>query len=186
MRRRLPMDIRLSLICSLAPKSELTLYRAAKLANAAAIFFGLGREERESAHLDALPRRGVWWRGGIFERRVGREPCAAVFLGIENFENQRLVAPHLRKIKPTVVGTILEAVSLSHAMRIASLGHDQIVHLYAFGVGKSEGICLDRLIDRAPHLNDREAVRQQGFGLVGESLAHAVGSGPFRIVVVRR
>ena len=48
-----------------------------------------------------------------------------------------------------------------NALGIASVnGHDQIVHLYAFGVGKSERICLDRLIDRAPHLNDREAARQ--------------------------
>src|SRR5262249_31688724 len=115
-------------------------------------------EERESAHLDALPRSWVWWGSGVFERRVGREARAAVFLGIEYFEDQRFIAPHLGKIKPAMLRVVLQAVSLSHAMRIASLGHDQVVHLYFLGMDKSKSFCLVGFIDPPPYLNDSEPV----------------------------
>ena len=57
-------------------------------------------------------------------------------------------------------------------MRIAPLGHYQIVHCYALAVGNGEGICLDRLIDRPPHLNNREPARKQCIGLIREKLAN--------------
>ena len=71
-------------------------------------------------------------------------------------------------------------------MWVASFGHDKILHGYALAVGNGEGICLDRLIDRPPHLNDRKAARQQCLGLVGKNLADTIGTGPFSVVVVRR
>jgi hypothetical protein len=97
-------------------------------------------KKRESAHLDALPR----WRIGrgrrIDKRCVRRETRAAILFRIVNFEHQGLVAPHLRKIEPTVIGVVLQSIGLSHAVRIAALRNEQVFHSDALGIGDRERI----------------------------------------------
>ena len=44
----------------------------------------------------------------------------------------------------------------------------------------------DRLVDRAPYLDDGEATREQRLRLVAHEIAHALRSGPFGVIVVRR
>src|SRR6266511_3868172 len=146
----------------------------------------LCREKRESTYLDALTRRSLGRRSRVDEGCVRRETRPAILFGIINFEHQSFVAPHLRKIEPTMIGIVLEPVSLSHSVRIATFRYEQIFHLYALGVGYGQRICLDRLIDRPPHLDDREAAREQCLGLIRESFAHPLWSGPLGIVIVRR
>ena len=79
---------------------------------------------------------------------------------IVDFKHQRLVAAHLGKIIPAMIGVVFQSISLPDPVRVAALGDDQIFHRDALGVGQREGIGLDRLIDRAPNLNDREAAGQ--------------------------
>src|SRR6266849_9216778 len=114
-------------------------------------------EERKRSGLDALARRRARRRGRIDERAVRGEARAAVLGRIEYLEYQRLVAPHQRKIEPAVIRVVPDAVGLAHAVRIAALGADQVPGGEAARVGDRERVGLDRLVDRAPHLNDGEA-----------------------------
>ena len=119
------------------------------------------------------PRR----RGRILERRVRREARAPVFLRVVDLEHHRLVAPHLREVEPAVPRAVLQPVGLPHAVRVAALGDQEIVGLDALGVGDGERIGLDRLVDRPPDLDDREAALQQLFAFVCGRV-HAPGAGP--------
>src|SRR5207249_11972792 len=114
-------------------------------------------EEAKGARLDALARRRARGRVRILERAVRGEARAPVLRGIEYLEDEGLVAPHPRKIEPAVLRVVGDAVGLAHAVRIAALGADQVLGGETARVGDSERVCLDRLLDRAPHLDDREA-----------------------------
>src|SRR6266542_2176656 len=115
----------------------------------------LRREKRESAYLDALTRRSLGRRSRVDEGCVRRETRPAILFGIINFEHQSFVAPHLRKIEPTMIGIVLEPVSLSHSVRIATVRYEQIFHLYALGVGYGQSVEMEDLL--VAHLDDREA-----------------------------
>src|SRR6266850_7566961 len=142
------------------------------------------REESERPRLDALARRRARRRGRIDERAVRGEARAAVLGRIEYLEYQRLVAPHQRKIEPAVIRVVADAVGLAHAVRIAALGADQVPGGEAARVRDGERVRLDRLVDRAPHLDDGEAPLQQGFGFARQQVAHALRPRPLRVVVV--
>src|SRR3954465_348112 len=45
-------------------------------------------------------------------------------------------------------------------------------------------MAFDRMVDRPPHLNDREAAAQQCLGLVAHDVAHPLWPRPFGVVVV--
>jgi len=130
------------------------------------------------------------WRGGAPAGVVGssNELCA-VNRARPSFAESNTLKTSARRvasreIKPAVIRVVADAIGLAHAVRIATLGADQVLRSEAAGVGDGEGIGLDRLIRRAPHLDDREAPLQQGFGFVGQQIAHALRPGPFGVVVV--
>src|SRR3989441_11539337 len=118
------------------------------------------------------------------ERAVRGEARTAVLRRIEYLEYQRLVAPHLREIEPAVIRVVADAVGLAHPVRIAALGADQVPGGEAPRIGDGERVGLDRLIDRAPHLDDRETALQQGFRFAWQQVAHALRARPFGVVVV--
>src|SRR5882762_7181358 len=142
------------------------------------------REESERPRLDALARRRARRRGRIDERAVRGEARAAVLGRFEYLEYQRLVAPHQRKIEPAVIRVVADAVRLAHAGRIAALGADQVPGGEAARVRDRERVGLDRLICRAPHLDDGEAALQEGVRFARQQIANPLRPGPLRIVVV--
>src|SRR5438094_6403465 len=143
-------------------------------------------EEGHRARLDALARRGSRRRRRVDERGVRREARPSVGLRVVDLEDQRLVAPHLGEVEPAVAGIVLQAVGLADAVRIAPLGHQQVLGHEAARVQDGERIRLDRLSDRAPHLDDREAAPEQPLRLVAHYLPHALRPRPLGVVVVRR
>src|ERR1041385_8945357 len=142
------------------------------------------REEGERPRLDAPARRRPRRRVGVVERAVRGEASAPVLRRIEYLEDERLVAPHPREIEPAVIRVVADAVGLAHAVRIAALGADQVPRGEAARIGDRERIGLDRLVCRAPHLNDGEAPLEERVRFVRQEVAHALRAGPFGIVVV--
>jgi hypothetical protein len=71
-------------------------------------------------------------------------------------------------------------------VRVAALGDQEIVGLDAVRVGDGERVGLDRLVDRPPDLNNREAFLQQLFAFVWEQFTNPVRSRPIGVIVVRR
>src|SRR4026208_1599729 len=85
-----------------------------------------------------------------------------------------------------MIGTTRHTVGSPSTVRTAPLPHQQIFHCDALGVRERQGIGLDRLIDRAPDLDDSETASEQTVGLFRKKLAEPIGARPLRVVVVRR
>src|SRR5262249_17607713 len=75
-------------------------------------------EKRQRADFDALARPRVGRRGRVFERGVGGPAGAAVLRRIEDFEHQRLLAPHTRQPVPAVLGIVGDGVGLADPVRV--------------------------------------------------------------------
>ena len=121
----------------------------------------------------------------IGERSVRRK-SRPILVRIVNFENDRFVTAHLRKIDPAVLRIVLEPISLAHPVWVAALRHHQIVQTSTLLASASaNGLDWIGAIDRAPYLNDREAALEQFVGFVRQNLSAPVWTGPFGVVVVR-
>ena len=115
-----------------------------------------------------------------------REARTARGFRLVDLEHDGLVAPHARKIEPAMVGVVGQPVGLADAVRVAAFGHHQVARRDAARIGQCQRIRFEHRLDRPPHLDDREAPRQQGRRLVRQPVAHPLRARPFGVVVVRR
>src|SRR6266571_6315621 len=100
----------------------------------------LRREKSERARLDALARRRLRARAEIVERGVRGEPRPAALFRVEHLEHEHLVAPHFGEIEPAVGRVVAQPVRLTHAVRIAALGDEQIPGRDAARIGDRERV----------------------------------------------
>jgi len=92
---------------------------------------GLRREKHQSTHFDALPRRRVWRRQRILERRVERQSRPPVVGTVVHPDQNDLIGLLLGEIIPTVLGIEFNRGGLTANMRIHQVAG------YKVSVGKA-------------------------------------------------
>src|ERR1051326_1919620 len=117
-------------------------------------------EKRERADLDALarprmPRHVRIGKGG--GRWPARPPLAP---SLVHFERERLVRPHARKPVPALRRIVGDRIGLSDPVLIVPLIDDQRLGPHGLRITDRQGMALDRMVDRAPHLDDPKAAAQ--------------------------
>ena len=101
-----------------------------------------------------------------------------------DLEDQRLVRAHAREPVPALIRVVGDRVGLADPVGIAPLVDDERLGLDGLRVADRQRVALDRMVDRPPHLDDREAALEQRLGLVAHDVAHPLRPGPFGVVVV--
>ena len=87
-----------------------------------------------------------------------REACGSVRYGIKDLEDQSLVPGHFREIEPVMFGAVADHIGLTHATRRYSLGDEQLIGFEGAGIAYAKRVGLNRFVNGAPELDDREAV----------------------------
>src|SRR5438045_2035933 len=151
---------------------------------AAALYGPALLEEREGADLDAFARPGVWRRARVGEGGVRGPPGAAIAHRFVDLEYQRLVGPHPREPVPALPRIVGDRIGLADSVLVMALVDHQRVRRDALRVADRQRMALDRLVDRPPHLDDRETALQQLLRLRSHHVAHPLRPRPFGVIVM--
>src|SRR5215472_8946239 len=91
-------------------------------------------EKNQSACLDTFSCRRIGRARRIVERGMRREARAAVIRRVITFEQDRLVAPHLRKIEPSMIWVKGDGINLAGAVAISEVARDPIALVDSAGI----------------------------------------------------
>src|SRR5215471_18565450 len=102
------------------------------------------------------------------------------------FDQQSFVRLHLRCVKPAVRRVVFDAVDLAGSIAIDYIGGDKVCKGDGRRVADGEWRVAQRPSDRAPYVDDFEAMVEQLFSLLAHQIADALRTGLDRIIVVDR
>ena len=87
---------------------------------------------------------------------------------IVSLEDENLVVRHQGEIDPALLRIVDQLIGLADAIRALAFHFHEIAALDGPGIADRQRLRFYRAADRAPNLNDREAIPQQLVRLVGQ------------------
>ena len=115
-----------------------------------------------------------------------REPRPSVLHRVVAFDQDCLVARHLREIEPAVIGVVDALVDLAGPIGVDDIANGEIARPKAFGIDEAQRRHLDGLMsDAAPDIVLGEAFPEALLRLLGrQQVAHALRARLLRVVAM--